>query len=427
MYQWNIQCCFFSARDSQSLRNSNASIDRCRIHSERCVALRRVLANALIVPRLYRCGTSTQTHPIFNLVAITTRTPPTPFHHGQPRPGPRIGGYAQPRQSPGHDEHGGKLRCLPVVASLNAHSVQLISSGQYINHVGQNAGHIQLAFKRSVTVASERFHDSLDELETEIIQAQTVLRRDLALMKADRKKREAAAKEKEAEKARLAAESSAQKPAPALKKEDSPKPPSPAPVKIEPPVKNSTPPEQPPEPPVSVQKESTPPLPAPEASAVISDALPDAPTEDAATNLAPQDTEFDFDALFGDTMDTTGGEGDDQGDLNLDGDGHDLSFSLDDSGPSLLPGLEDYAKSGDDGPTQDTNANVDLDLPMPDVPSVPDAPASKPTEEAAAQQTTNDDLNLDAMTANSLDDLFDMDYTNPEDSQFDDAFFGFGE
>lgn len=247
-------------------------------------------------------------------------------------------------------------------------------------------------------------------------------------MKADRKKREAAAKEKEAEKARLAAESSAQKPAPVLKREDSPKPPSPAPVKIEPPVKNSTPPEQPPEPPAPVQKkESTPPLPAPEASAVVNDAQPDAPTEDAATNLAPQDTEFDFDALFGDTMDTTGGEGDDQGDLNLDGDGHDLSFSLDDSGPSLLPGLEDYAKSGDDGPTQDTNANADLDLPMPDVPSVPDVPASKPTEEPADQQMTNDDLNLDAMTTDNLDDLFDMDYTNPEDSQFDDAFFGFGE
>ena len=78
-------------------------------------------------------------------------------------------------------------------------AVNFIKSHQ----AGPDNGRMQYTLKRNVTAASERFHDSLDELETEIHQAQTVLRRDLALLRADRKKREAAAKEKEAEKVRI--------------------------------------------------------------------------------------------------------------------------------------------------------------------------------------------------------------------------------
>ncbi|CAI6332700.1 unnamed protein product [Periconia digitata] len=313
----------------------------------------------------------------------------------------------------------------------------LVSSGQYIkqHHTTQNPNQIQGAFKRSIMAASERFHDSLDELEAEVLQAQLVLRRDLAVMKADRKKREAAAKEKEAERARLAAESTAQKPAPIDKKEDPPKSPSPPPVKVEPPAKINTPPEPQPESPSLTQKVENPsPTPAPDVKPVPSEDQNDPPAQEATASAAPQDTDdFDFDALFGDTMDTAEGDGENPGDLNLDGSGHDLSFSLDDTGPSLLPGLEDYAKSVGDDTTHNTSAPADLDLPMPDLPDVTtatvnDQPSTtKPAEAPPAQETTDNDLNLEAMTTDNLDDLFDMEFTNPEDSQFDDAFFGLGE
>ncbi|PVH96043.1 hypothetical protein DM02DRAFT_617487 [Periconia macrospinosa] len=310
----------------------------------------------------------------------------------------------------------------------------LVSGGNYLKHyqLGQNSSQSLQLFKRTVAGAADRFHDSLDELEAEVLHAQLVLRRDLALMKADRRKREAAAKEKEAEKARLAAESTAQKPVPPpVKQEEPPKPASPPPVKTETPVKSNTPPEPPPEPSITVHKtENTSPLPAPGISAAPGDAQ-NAPVEDATADLGQDNNEFDFDALFGDTMDTTGGEGDNQGDLNLDGSGNDLNFSLDDTGPSLLPGLEDYAKSGGDDLAHDTNTNINLDLPMPDLDMTSTAPTqpstTKPAEEPPAQQTALDDLNLEAMTTDNLDDLFDMEYTNPEESQFDDAFFGFGE
>ncbi|KAF1951161.1 hypothetical protein CC80DRAFT_496208 [Byssothecium circinans] len=338
---------------------------------------------------------------------------------------------------------------VPVPVPADTHNLDnlqammnmvLISSGSYIkaHQAGQNLTNAQSNLKRSVNVASERFHDSLDELEIQILQAQTVLRRDLALMRADRKKREAAAKEKEAERARLAAESTAKKSAPVIQKVEPLKPTTPVLVKTEPPVKRSTSPAPPPEPAAPTQKVED--VPPPIAS--VAPVPEDAPVQNADTDMAPQDTEFDFDALFGESMDTSGGDGDqgelnlddNHGDLNLDASGPDLNFTLDDSGPSLLRGLEDFAaKSSDDGAAQNTSTNMDLDFPMSNLPdatgnSATDQSDAKPQENPTNQQTAdNTDLNLDAMMTDNLDDLFDMEYSNPEATQFDDAFFGFGD
>ncbi|KAF2644050.1 hypothetical protein P280DRAFT_546899 [Massarina eburnea CBS 473.64] len=335
-------------------------------------------------------------------------------------------------------QHNAKPAAAAAAASADTHSLDnlqammnmvLISSGHYIkaHQAGQDPATAQAQLKRSVTVASERFHDSLDELEIQVLQAQTVLRRDLALMRADRKKREAAAKEREAEKARLAAESTAKLAAPTVPKPEPPRPATPAPVvvKVEPPAKSNTPPEPPPEPQPLPRK--------------VEDALPPsapaAPTQPADTHMAHPDTEFDFDALFGESIMDTAGDGDNQAaanppanqaDVNMDASGPDLDFTLDDSGPSLLRGLEDFAKSGDDGAAPKTT-KVDADLPMPDLPDI--APAAQPTTAKPADNPTaqpaadNTELSLDAMATDNLDDLFDLDYQNPEATQFDDAFF----
>ncbi|KAJ4305606.1 hypothetical protein N0V90_001137 [Kalmusia sp. IMI 367209] len=292
----------------------------------------------------------------------------------------------------------------------------LISSGRYMKTARQpaEAARMQFTLKRAVSAANERFQDSLDELENEIRLAQAVLRRDLALLRADRKQKEAAVKEKAAEKARLAAESSAKKNVP-LKKEESPAPPKPAsppPAKTEPAepvaadtalhIKET-----------AAQKASPPPA--------------DVPMENADNPHTAQESEFDFDAIFGDgAMDTSGDGAND--DLNLDTVGADLNFTLDDQ-PSLLRGLEDFAKDSTDDNSGQNNesANLDLDFAMPDMPSM-DVPATKPQEDTAVQQTTStDDLNLDTMPTDDLDDLFGLDYENPEATQFDDAFFGFGD
>ncbi|KAJ4351659.1 uncharacterized protein N0V89_007002 [Didymosphaeria variabile] len=305
----------------------------------------------------------------------------------------------------------------------------LITSGRYMKTVKQapaESAKMQFQLKRAVSAGSERFHDSLDELENEIRHAQAVLRRDLAHMRAQRKEKEAAAKQKEAEKARLATES---KNIPAPPKEEVAAPPAPAkpaspvPVKAEPtePVKVEP----------AVEKEPTPKEPTPPADVSMEN------TDDLG---GMQESEFDFDAMFGEsTMDTSGDAGNDQGDLNPDADA-DLDFTLG-TQPSdgLLRGLEDFAKDGaDDTAGQNNASTLDLDFNMTDMPdlnvSAPpqqSATATTPTpkqEDTAGQQaTTTDELNLETMTSDNLDDLFDLDYQNPEATQFDDAFFGFDE
>lgn len=331
--------------------------------------------------------------------------------------------------------------------------------------------------QRVVPHATECFHDALDELENEVRLAQTVLRRDMALLKQDRKKKEAAAKQHEVDKARLAAE--ARNPPPALDN---------APVK---PEKPATP--TPPQPEPSTVHDASEPTTAmdietdaskqegasdnkanqngrapspPKTSADANTEPPKDPLFDGtppANN--PNESDFDFDAMFGDAMDTSDQHNPDMMDTSAD-----MDFNLDSAndGSSLLRGLEDFAKNGDDDNANQTS-NMDMDFTMPDLPSLdtntntntdsnataatksaPEAaPAPKadepnpaahpppppPPEEKKAEETTNnnnsstndnnDDL-MGTMAADDLEDLFNMDeYANPEQSSFDDAFFNF--
>ncbi|KAH7385881.1 hypothetical protein BKA66DRAFT_511226 [Pyrenochaeta sp. MPI-SDFR-AT-0127] len=324
-----------------------------------------------------------------------------------------------------------------------------LQSGRFIkeHQAGGGTGRMKLGLQRAVPVATERFHDALDELENEVRLAQTVLRRDLALLKQDRKKKEAAAKQHEAEKARLAAES---RNAPPKTIEE--------PVKIEK-VSTPVPPEMPsptvqpakvdePDAPLKREEEPAPPPP-------IDTTASDEPERDplfdgTPTTANPHESEFDFDAMFGDAMDTAG---DTNHDDIMDTSG-DMHFNLDDGneGPSLLRGLEDFAKSSDN-----TNANqatsMDIDFPMTDLPDLntippPTAeqpsttkPAEPPTTQPPAvdakddakpdtkpdtKDTTTDNDIMATVVADDLEDLFNMDeYENPENSSFDDAFFNF--
>ena len=278
--------------------------------------------------------------------------------------------------------------------------------------------------------ATERFHDALDELENEVRLAQTVLRRDLALLKQERKRKEAATKQQEAEKARLAAESRN------------------APVKEEPPVKMekvSTPapmvvvptsePAEVEEPEKVLKRDEEPTLPPP----INTTAEPerDPLFDGTPTTANPHESEFDFDAMFGDAMDTSG---DNNQGLMVDTSG-DMHFNLDDAneGPSLLRGLEDFAKSGDDG-TATQNTSIDIDLPMPDLPNLSTTTAEQPPTTTKAVESAVTELTADAtkdaaadndvmatLVADDLEDLFNMDEyeQNPENSSFDDAFFNF--
>ena len=300
-------------------------------------------------------------------------------------------------------------------------------------------------------IATERFQDALDELENEVRLAQTVLRRDLALLKQDRKKREIAAREKEAEKekARVSrtlgnatttkteeggvdkvstpAAPEADEQAPSLQRADE---------KLPPPIETSNPP----------LTERDP----------LFDGTP--------TTANPQENDFDFDAMFGDAMDTGGDNNDTHGDM-MDTSG-DMGFDFGDGegdgdGQSLLRGLEDFAKSGDeDGADRNgSNGDVDMDVAMgglPELNTATEAPVPAPTSAPAPPKpaeipeshppaassekdttTSNNDAPKDTTTTapddviphmptDSLDDLFNMeDYENPENSSFDDAFFNF--
>ncbi|KAF1945865.1 hypothetical protein EJ02DRAFT_368140 [Clathrospora elynae] len=324
-----------------------------------------------------------------------------------------------------------------------------MNSGRFLKEAqaGGGTSRMKLQLQHIVPIATERFHDALDELENEVRLAQTVLRRDMAILRQDRKKRETAAKQQEVEKARLAAES---RNTPARTDE--------APMKMESAAPSVQPealvvPEAPaqvaePEEILTQDKEEikTPPPPIETKIEPPIDPLFDG----TPTTGNPQDSEFDFDAMFGDAMDTSG---DNNHDDMMDTSGN-LDFNLDDGneGPSLLRGLEDFAKDSDDD-----NANhastMDIDFAMPDLPDLnttTDAkpalapapePAPTPTPTPKAEEArpapqpppgdvkkaaTNEDDMMTPMAAEDLEDLFNMDeYENPEQTSFDDAFFNF--
>ncbi|ORY09951.1 hypothetical protein BCR34DRAFT_602413 [Clohesyomyces aquaticus] len=325
----------------------------------------------------------------------------------------------------------------------------LVSTGNYLREQREEnaSGRMLNMMKRSVPLAMERFQGALDELENELHQAQTVLRRDLALLQADRIKREQA---EAAERQRLAAESSAKKNV-VEKEEVAIKDAPAAATDSEAATQDLVPPSTADPQPAALERAQSPPPPISTAAAPIGDPLFDG----TPTTANPQDAEFDFDAIFGDSvMDTAGDASNEHGDIDMHDSGADLHFSLDDpgplddhvqaddSGPSLLRGLEDFAKVGDDTATGQSGGNLDIDFSMPDLPDVTtDQPATheepKPAETAtvsADQQPTDtgdntDMLNtMDTMPVDNLDDLFNLDgYDNPENTEFEDAFFGFGE
>jgi hypothetical protein len=304
-------------------------------------------------------------------------------------------------------------------------------------HAGGGVGRVEFNFKRTMPTAMDRFQNELDELDNDIFQAQVVLRRDLALLQADRQKREQA---EAAERQRmLAAESSAKNKPPV--KADPPKPLVVAAPKVSPPLptpqatNTTSKPTQPIAPPEPKREREEPPKPAPIATMNLPVAPPPA---DETPIVTAQDSELDFEAMFGDSLDDIEDEGDvnNQGDMAMDTSGPDLTFTLDDSAPSLLRGLEDFAKSSEDevaaAGQQDTD--LDLDFTMPDVSEVqivqPVEPpsAAKPVEpiEPTTSQQFTDDTNFETMPTDDLDDIFNG-YENPEATQFDDAFFGFDE
>jgi hypothetical protein len=351
-----------------------------------------------------------------------------------------------PQQQPTPEQ---KARDSHLDALQSMLNLIFLQSGRFIkeHQSGGGTGRMKIAMQRAVPVATERFHDALDELENEVRLAQIVLRRDLALLKQDRKKREVAAKEKEAEKARLAAESkslgSVEKQPEAVVEKVS------TPAQQEPSAATSPKPETSLEKPLEREEEHIPP---PIDTTAVHETERDPLFDGTPTTANPQDNEFDFDAMFG--MDTAGDNNTHDDMMDTSGN---MDFNFDEEGPSLLQGLEDFAKAGDDS-AQD----IDIDMAMPDLPGLepaateppapapeqppapkaatppPPAPPAEPTTtteppapapDAAANtadaDTANDDL-MGGMMTDNLDDLFNMDeYENPEQSSFDDAFFNF--
>ncbi|KAF2654633.1 hypothetical protein K491DRAFT_693681 [Lophiostoma macrostomum CBS 122681] len=325
----------------------------------------------------------------------------------------------------------------PTVALDNLQAMinlVLIQSGRYLREqqAGGGSGRNQINMKRAVPAALDRFQDSLDQLEGELHQAQAVLRRDLALLQADRLKREQAAA---AERQRLAAESSAKKNVTAKVVEPPPKPTESVAKPQDSKEKDTAETAKTNEQPAALERADDPPPPI--STAIAPPTERDPLFDGTPTTANAQDQEFDFDAMFGDIGDmgtdannnaNDSNDNTDQGDITM-GDPQDLTFTLEDSGPSLLRGLEDFAKSSDDGAAGQAGNTMDLDFAMPDLPDLPtNAPPaqldSKPAEQAQ-QDHSNDDAAM--MTTDDLDELFNMDYENPENTEFDNAFFGYDE
>jgi outer membrane biosynthesis protein TonB len=375
-------------------------------------------------------------------------------------------GQAQPSAPAGSGNHNIDMlqsmlnltACSTVeIVMMTANALQFVHAGRFLkeSQAGGGTGRMKHQLQQAISIATERFHDALDELENEVRLAQMVLRRDMALLKQDRKKREAAAKEQEVEKARLAA--GARNPV-ARRAEE--------PVKTE---RAATP--APPEPPKAAEETVKPKEPEPVTEVVTKQEgeVTKAPPPPIETNVEPprdplfdgtpttanpQESEFDFDAMFGDAMDTSGDNNNQHDMMDTSGD---MDFNLDEGndGPSLLRGLEDFAKDSDDDNNVNNTSDMDMDFAMLDLPdlgmntstatnvntstaakhvpepepapvSAPKAEEPKTPAEEKKQDAPADDDMMATMAVDDLEDLFNMnEYENPEQSQFDDAFFNF--
>jgi hypothetical protein len=326
----------------------------------------------------------------------------------------------------------------PIVGAHNLDMLQsmlnlvLISSGRFIkeHQSGGGTGKMQTALQHAAPIASERFHDALDELENEVRLAQTVLRRDLALMKQEKKRKEQALKER-AEKARMATEPKSA--GNEVQKVSTPLTP-PAPVE------NGPEKTQEPEKPLEREAERAAP------PSIDTTAAPpperDPLFDETPTTANPHDDGgLDFDAMFADPMETTGdGVNDDLDMMDTSGD---LGFTFDE-GPVLLPGLEDFAnaKGTDVDKNAQASTTVDLDIAMADLPdpaAVTKAPVDQPATTTAPvpapapadtpKPETNSEDVMGDLVVDDLDDLFNMDdydeNANPEHSEFEKAWFNF--
>ncbi|OCK81343.1 hypothetical protein K432DRAFT_403888 [Lepidopterella palustris CBS 459.81] len=327
----------------------------------------------------------------------------------------------------------------------------LIQTGHYFNPKTGNALKAQMAMKKTIPAALDRFHESLDELEKELYRAKAVMRRDLAVLQADRQKREQA---EAAERQRVAAESSTIKEASQGKvasedmdivmadRGDVPAQSYNELVPAPQDTQQATP--------ATTNATSTAPLPQP---ALITTTIP-SPRDDlfdpSPTTGNPQETEIDFDFANDESSNThADGNNADPNPLSPN-----LDFTLDDHNePSLLRGLEDFANSANDSTAANPPANMgaDADFSMLDIPAETTTTgennsshndllshvqqmesAVDPQQQASQpQQQAQDDI-LDTMpdalpNDSNFDDLFNWDNENPEGTQFDDAFFGFEE
>ncbi|KAF2816931.1 uncharacterized protein BDZ99DRAFT_564752 [Mytilinidion resinicola] len=313
--------------------------------------------------------------------------------------------------------------------------------------------------KRIIPATIDRFQNSLDELEDEIHRAQTVFRRDLAIIRADRIQREQA---EAAERQRVAAEATdrASEPAEAQSKPDDimrgvedllnePNPPA---------VKEKTP-EAPPQPEPAANPQPPPPssvapASAPAPTAPMSHPAPintdSAPARDPLFDATPttanmQDTEYDFDSLFENEATGPTDQPVDTTAQNHAVSDFDLDLGVgDDSSHPLLRGLEDFANSGADNTNTSNIGSTSNDFSMLDLPNVPaagapnsgalgvlagvgDLTSGAPQQQsvpAQESQATDDIMDLD-VEATNFDDLFQWE-DNQEGTQFEDQFLDFG-
>ncbi|KAF2746217.1 hypothetical protein M011DRAFT_478215 [Sporormia fimetaria CBS 119925] len=292
----------------------------------------------------------------------------------------------------------------------------LIQVGQYLREqkAGGGTGRQKAKIKETIPPAADHFHKSLDELENEVRQAQAVIRRDLALQQAARKKREEA---EAAERERLAAAASSAK----LDVQPHPREmgtQAKAEVKTEDAVKMEDVSMSGVDEPNAQSADQQPPPVSTEAAGP--------PADDSSANTA-QDTDFDFDAMFGDSFGDTATETKEASkeDANAEENMH-----FPDEQNQLLRGLEDFAKAEPETRTEQADPKpldskpLGLDFPMPDLPDLP--PNSNPQDLKPNQTSTPADTTQDAnaMATDEFNALFDMDYEPPESTEFDDAFFG---
>lgn len=328
-----------------------------------------------------------------------------------------------------------------------------MQTGRYFKDpITGNSAKSQYSMKRAIPAALERFHDSLDELENELTRAKMTTRRDLAVLQADREKREQA---EAAERERIAAESCADKVRPpqsgsgggeTSKKADVAMTDEAQPVQA-----NTTKTEillipenildkstSSAKPTGAAPSQQSHPAPITTTTGPPVDDLFDPPPTTANTDL-------DFDAMFNDQ------EPENQNaDTSANPASPNLNFTLDDGPSSLLPGLEAFANSANDNSAPNQAANIDEtgDFNMLDLPSNADPATNNPGQPESFSQTEHIESGIDSQYQNSqaqqqqqgqddfldtmptepnFDDLFDIEYGNPEGTEFEDAFYAFGE